>query len=394
MTDDPAPRNLSARNRSSTGSRQTARTAQVVVVGGGIAGAAAAFRLASDAEVVLVEMESQPGVHATGRSAAVLSETSGSAAVCALAVASRHFFVDPPDDTVESTVLSPRGLLWVADEAARPALDDLATVAGSIGVRADRLDADAAADLVPALRSDWVADALHEPDAMSIDVARLLDGFLTGFRRRGGTVRLASPAVRIERNGGGWRVHLPDSTIHADVVVNAAGAWADDVARRAGVRPLGLQPLLRTAFTFPVVGAEAWPLVMDAGSRFYFEPEGPGLLASPAEETASEPCDARPDELAIAMAVDALAEATTLSVRGVRSTWAGLRTFAPDRIPVVGEDPDHPGFFWLAGQGGAGIKTSPAMADALARLVLDEPFPTALTELGVGSDVLTPARFR
>lgn len=367
---------------------------RVVVIGAGIAGAAAAYRLSADADTVLVEMEAQPGLHATGRSAAVLSETSGSPAVCALAAASRPFFVEPPEDALDSSVLSHRGLLWVADESARPALHDLAAVATSIGVRAERLDADQASALVPALRPEWVTESLHEPDAMSIDVARLLDGYLAGFRRRGGTVRLASPAIRARRDGDGWRVDLPDGAVVADVVVNAAGAWADDVATRSGVERLGLQPLLRTAFTFPAAGVERWPLVMDAGSRFYFEPEGPGLLASPAEETPTEPCDARADDMAIAMAVDALADATTLAVRGVKATWAGLRTFAPDRVPVVGEEPSAPGFFWLAGQGGAGIKTAPAMADVLAALVFDRPFPARLTALGIGPDAVGPGRLR
>lgn len=367
---------------------------RVVVIGAGIAGAAAAYRLADDCEVVLVEMETQPGTHATGRSAAVLSETSGSPAACALAVASRPFFLDPPDDALDSTVLSPRGLLWVADGPSVAALDDLAAVATAIGVRAERLPVEAAIELVPALRDEWLAGALHEPEAMSIDVARLLGGFLAGVRRRGGTVRLASPAIRIERDGAAWRVDLPDGPIVADVVVNAAGAWADEIAHRAGVAALALKPLLRTAFTFPVEGVGSWPLVMDVASRFYFEPEGPGLLASPGDETPSEPCDARADELAIAMATDALAEATTLTVRGVRAMWAGLRTFSPDRVPVVGEDPSHPGFYWLAGQGGAGIKTAPAMADVLASLVLGEQFPAALTDLGVTDATLAPDRFR
>jgi D-arginine dehydrogenase len=367
---------------------------RVAVIGAGIAGAAAAYRLATDGDVVLVEMEAQPGTHATGRSAAVLSETSGSPAVCALALASRPFFVAPPDDALDSTVLAPRGVLWVADGPSAPLLDDLAAVAGSIDVRVERLGGDAATRLVPALRPDWVAGALHEPDAMSIDVARLLDGLLGGFRRRGGTVRLASPALRVAPNGRGWRVHLPHDSIDVDVVVNAAGAWADEVAHRAGVPALGLRPMLRTAFTFPVDGVRSWPLVMDVASRFYFEPEGPGLLASPSDETPSEPCDARADDVAIAMAVDALAEATTLQVRGVNSRWAGLRTFSPDRVPVVGEEPEHPGFFWLAGQGGAGIKTSPAMADVLASLVVGSPFPGALTQIGFGADELAPARFR
>ena len=367
---------------------------RVVVIGAGIAGAAAAYRLASDCDVVLVDMEPQAGTHATGRSAAVLSETSGTSVVCALARASRPFLTRPPDDAFDSTLLSPRGLLWVADDASLKILTDLEALAASIGVDAHRLRVDAATALVPVLRSDWLSGALHEPGAMSIDVARLLAGFLAGLRRRGASVRLAAPVIRLQRAGSGWRVGLPDGQIDADVVVNAAGAWADQIAERAGIAPLGLRPLLRTVFTFPLAGVEQWPLVIDVASRFYFEPEGPGLLASPADETPSEPCDARPDDLAIAMAVDALADATTLAVRGVRSTWGGLRTFAADRIPVLGEDPDHPGFFWLAGQGGAGIKTSPAMADALAALVLGEPFPSSLTEQGVGPDALAPARFR
>jgi D-arginine dehydrogenase len=382
-------------------------SSRVVVIGAGIAGAAAAHRLAESCEVVLVEMEPHAGFHATGRSAATLSETSGSAAVCALAAASRPFFVDPPDDAFGGGVLRPRGLLWVADEPWRSALDDLAAVAASIGVRAERLDGDAAAAVVPVLRPDWLDAALYEPDAMSIDVARLLDGYLTAFRRRGGTVRLATPAVRVERTGSSWRVALTgapstpsgagvdaDDVVECDVVVNAAGAWADEIARRSGVTPIGLRPLRRTAFVFPVEGVDGWPLVMDVGSRFYFEPEGPGLLASPGEETPSEPCDARADELAMAQATDSLAEATTLRVRGVRSSWAGLRTFTADRVPLVGEEPDHPGWFWLAGQGGAGIKTAPAMADTLASLVLDEPFPAALSSLGVTAAMLAPDRLR
>ena len=177
-------------------------------------------------------------------------------------------------------------------------------------------------------------------------------------------------------------------------VVNAAGAWADQLAERASLAPVGLTPLHRTAFVFPVDDARDWPLVMDVRGNFYFEPEGPGVLASPADETPSEPCDAQADELAIARATDALFEATTMRVRGVRSAWAGLRTFAPDRLPVVGEDPSAPGFFWLAGQGGAGIKTAPALAHAIASLVCDRRLPSELTNRGIDAASLSPARFR
>ena len=374
----------------------SASGADVVVIGGGIAGASAAWALAADHRVVLLELEAQPGTHATGRSAAVISETSGSLELCALAAASRPFLTDPPDDLDAPGVLSPRGLLWVADADHGHELDALAHTAATLGVRADLLATDAATALAPVLRPEWLAGALHEPDAMSIDVARLLDAFLDGVRRRGGEVRVSSPALRLAPTSSGWRVVTPELELDAAVVVNAAGAWADEVATRAGLEPLGLQVLRRTAFLFPWSAPDpsGWPLVMDAGSSFYFEPEGPGLLASPSEETPSPPCDARADELAMALAADALAAATTLVVRGVRHRWAGLRTFAPDRRPVVGFDPDAPGFFWLAGQGGAGIKTSPALAALTAALVDARPVPEELGRFGLDLARLAPDRLR
>jgi D-arginine dehydrogenase len=367
----------------------------IVVIGAGIAGASAAWELAASCtDVTLIELEPQPGLHATGRSAAILSETSGLWEVCALAASSRSFFTAPPEDFVDRPLLCERGLLWVDDDPLSVQRDALINSAQRVGVELETLTPSAAVALVPALRDDWVRTALFEPNAMSIDVARLLDSYISGFRQRGGAIRISTPALALSHEGESWTVDTGTSTIRCDVVVNAAGAWADDVAVRAGLPRLGLQPYRRTAFTFPVDGTQGWPLVMDTANRFYFEPEPPGLLASPSEEIPVDACDAQADELAMAMTVDALAEATHLNVRGVRNSWAGLRTFAPDRLPVVGQDPSATNFYWLAGQGGAGIKTAPALAEGIASMLTARPWPTTLTQLGVTAESLSPARLR
>lgn len=363
-----------------------------VVVGGGIAGAAAAWELAAELDVVVVELEAQPGQHATGRSAALLAETSGPPEVCALAVASRPFLTSPPPAVGGDSLLSPRGVMWVAGPGERAALEPLRDAAARLRVVTDELDAAAAVGHVDALRADWVSAALFEPEAQSIDVARLLDGYLTGARSRGATVRVSSPAVSGRRVDGRWEVTTPQETYSCAVVVDAAGAWADVVAERFGVAPVGLQPMLRTAFTFPYGGAGDWPMVMHIGATFYFEPEGDGLLVSPSDETPSEPCDAIADELAMAKVVDALDEATTITVRGVRARWAGLRTFAPDRLPVIGEEPSAEGFYWFAGQGGAGIKTSPAAAALLSSAVHGRALPAEIAATGLDPARISPAR--
>lgn len=354
-----------------------------VVVGGGIAGASVAWALADrGATVCLVEREAQAGQHATGRSAAVTNETVGHPLVCRLAAASRAFLDAPPPGFADHPLVAPRGLLWVTDD---PATLD-AVDPGSPAVR--RIEGDEVLGLVPVLRPPWAGVALHEPGAMAVDVAALLQGYLRGLRRSGGHVRLGAEAVRLTP---GWRVELPDVTLRCGVVVNAAGAWGDEVACRAGVAPLGLTPRRRTACIVRVPAGHdvtGWPLVMDAGGRFYAEPEPGGLLLSPADEAPAEPGDTRPDELDVARALDRLREATALPVRSVVRAWAGLRTFAPDRAPVAGFDPDHPGFYWLVGQGGGGIKTAPALA-ALAAADITGTLPPFASP-----DALRPGRLR
>ncbi len=345
----------------------------VVVIGAGIAGAAVAWHLAERVSVVVLERESQPGAHATGRSAALLTETSGAEAVCALAAASRPFLVDPPAGFADHPLLSPRGLLWIARASERNLVEDKATAAEATGTGVRRLDGPDCRKLVGVLRSEAAVAGVYEPGAKNIDVDGLLQGFLRGARHRGAQLHLGVEVRALQQRSAGWRVQAHDRYWDCDVVVNAAGAWCDPIAELAGVAPMGLRPLRRSVFVFPSpegVDITSWPMVWDIGNRFYFEPEGPLLLVSPVDEIPSEPCDARPLTEDIALGVQELEAATRLQVRGVRRTWAGLRTFAPDGVPVCGYDPDRAGFFWLAGQGGYGIKTAPALGELAASLIM------------------------
>lgn len=368
----------------------------IVVVGAGIAGASAAATLSHLARVVLVEREQQPATHASGRSASVLSETSGLPIVCRLARLSRPFFETPPPDFSEHPLLSPRGLVWVGEAGDEPLLDELAGRAHAVTPTARRLSADEAARRLPSFsRNAIAAGAVDEPDAMSIDTAGVIGGYLRTLRRNGGTIATGAEAIRLDRRADGWVVEAPRGSWNADHVVNAAGAWADIVAERAGIAPLGLVAMRRTAAVVPAPDdVRTWPLVMDVAGRYYCEPEPGGLLVSPADETVSEPCDAQPEEIDVALALDNVRAATGLAVRSVRRAWAGLRTFAPDRLPVLGEDPSAPGFWWLAGQGGAGIKTAPALAELLAASIAGREWPVGAAAFGVDPAALSPARFR
>lgn len=385
----------------------------IVVVGGGIAGVVAAERLArhhtgqhvetghvdiGHVDVVLVETEAALGQHATGRSAAVLSETSGPRVVCALARASRTFFTEPPPGFTDHPLTGPRGLLWIGRDGDGDALDTLAAVAASgVAPTARRLGVAQARRLIPELQPHAIAaGGVHEPDALSLDVDLLLSSYAASARRAGAILSLDERFVRATRRlGGGWHITTTTRSLDADIIVDAAGAWGDEVARRCGVEPLGLQPLRRTACLVPAPDAVAhWPLVMDIANRCYFEPETGGLLISPADEQLSEPLDVRAEEEDVAWAIEMVNDVTGLGIRSVRSTWAGLRTFTADRSPAVGPDPDTMDFIWFVGQGGAGIKTAPAMTDVLMASLGAEPWPSTLAELGVSLADVSPARFR
>ena len=373
----------------------------VVVIGAGIAGASAAYELAAAYRVALIEREEQPGYHTTGRSAALYTENYGNAVIRALTLASRPFFDRPPRGFSDHPLLTPRGTMLIASSEQEAACD--AALAASHGGDESSLSEIAlgqALRLVPALDPNYVHRALFEPAAMDMDVHAIHHGFLRGFRARGGQIVLDAEVRALDRTDGEWRLTTKAGRFAAPRVVNAAGAWADEIAKLAGLRPIGLVPKRRTAFTFdPILGDPprpidpgAWPAVIDVEETFYFKPEAGRILASPADETPSPPCDAQPEEIDVALAAERVQRATKLRLRQVHRKWAGLRSFVADKTPVAGEAPDGPGFFWLAGQGGYGIMTAPAMGRSVAALLAEQDLPQDLRSKGVTMPSISPCR--
>jgi len=370
-------------------------TPDFLIIGGGIAGASAGYFLAERGRVVVLEREESLGYHSTGRSAALYTETYGNAAIRALTVCSGPFFRTPPDGFTEHPLLTPRGVLIAApaEGAAKfqAALAEARRYAPTVRV----LSQDEALRLCSALRPGWSRFAFHEPDAMDMDVHAIHQGFLRGLRARGGTVVTAAEVLAIKRNGSDWTVTTRAGEFGAPIVINAAGAWADEVARLAGVRPVGLVPKRRTAFIIDLpagTDAAAWPIVSDVDETLYFKPEAGRLLVSPADETPMPPCDVQPEELDIAEAAHRLETRTLLTVSHVIRKWAGLRSFVRDKTMVVGHAPEAPGFVWLAGQGGYGIQTSPCMGRVAAALATGSDLPADLTARGIGAGDLLPDR--
>ncbi len=369
-------------------------------MGAGIAGASAAYCLAPHAKVTLIEREAQPGYHTTGRSAALFAESYGNATVRAITRASRAFLESPPAGFSATPLLSPRGHLIFGRADQKRLLDAHAAEMAANGGAPRRLSGAEVRAMVPALREDRAHAGVLDATAEDMDVHALHHGFLRGARAAGANLVTGAELLTAERAGERWRLRTSAGEFTADALVNAAGAWADDVARIADAAPLGIQPLRRTAIVFECArfggtqGDARWPMAIDPEETLYFRPEAGRFLASPADETPSPACDAQPEELDVALLIDRLQQATQFDIRRITAKWAGLRSFAPDRTLVAGYDAQRSGFFWLAGQGGYGIQTAPAMGMIAAALLLRRELPATVRDQGVEASALAPKRLR
>lgn len=362
-------------------------SADIIVIGGGIAGISAAAELAADARVLVLEAEPQMGYHSTGRSAAIYIRNYGNAVLRAINALSEPTLAQP-EGISDYSLLAPRGELLIASEDEMPSLE--AYAAGATGL--ERLTGAEAAEIVPILRPEPIAAAILESSAQSIDVDRMLQGYARLLKARGGRIATGARVQGIARDGGLWRIDAGGAQYAAPTVVNAAGAWADEVAALAGLGRMGLQPMRRSAALLrlgPEHDVESWPLFGTTAETWYAKPDAGKLMVSPADEDPVDPHDAWPDDMVLAEGLDRYERAVTVPVTHVDHSWAGLRTFAPDRTPVVGQAPDADGFFWLAGQGGYGVQTAPALAQTIAALIAGRS--PLLPENTLGA--LSPSRF-
>jgi D-arginine dehydrogenase len=370
--------------------------ADFLVIGGGVAGLSAAARLARHGRTIVIEAEEAVGYHASGRSATFSHYGIGDAAVRALTLESRSFFLEPPPGFADAPICKRKPALFIASDTMKPALDALAGEMARFSDRIDAVSEARMAALCPVLRfaSDAVAAGVVDRGGLKLDSDALLRGYVRLIRSAAGAIFTGRRIAAIERTGAHWRVSdAAGRSWQAPVLINAAGAWADRVAALAGVRPLGLRALRRTIIVVDPPAqtiVNEWPFVKTAVDDFYMLPEGGRIMASPVDEVPDDPSDAQPEEYDLALAADRLQHYTTLQVRRIAHRWAGLRTFTSDRVPVAGFAPDAFGFFWLAGQGGYGLQTAPAMALAVEALVCGSAWPAALRNAGVERETLAP----
>lgn len=364
------------------------QTAEVLVIGGGIAGLSVAARLASHGQVVVLEGESAPGYHASGRSVAFAHYGLGNVPVRTLTALSMA-------ELAEHGSVHPALHIASADQIA--ALDELEAVHRHYACDHARIGPDAARALMPALKAEACTAALVDHGSLKLDTNAMLQAHVASLKAAGGALVTGARVSAIARHEDGWRLATSAGDFAAPLVVNAAGAWADDIARMAGVQPIGIEPRRRTVISFAAPEGEdvrAWPFTKTVGEGFYLLPEGRGqLLASSMDQTPSDPCDAAAEELDIAIAADRVEQATTLPIRRISHSWAGLRSFAPDELPVIGQAAGAPGFVWCAGQGGAGFQTAPALSRIAAAAALGLPFPEDCAAAGLSFEMFSPTRF-
>ncbi len=371
------------------------RECDFLIIGAGIGGTSCANWLAGEHSVIVLEMEDQPGYHTTGRSVAVYTEAYGPRTIRALAKAGHQFFLEPPAGFTEVPLCRPHGLLFIAREDQRRNLEMELAAVQELSPEIREVTKREAIAQVPVLREDYLGTAFLDPTALALDVNAIHQGYIRGLKARGGELVCDAEAKLFERRGGKWQVTTKAGKFAAPVVINAAGAWADVVAKRVGARVVGLQPKRRTVIAFVPPGVELdddWPVVIDCDDEFYFKIDAGTVLGSPADETPVPPQDAQPEEIDVALTIDRIERATTFKVERLLRSWAGLRSFVKDRVPVVGHDPEVEGFFWCAGQGGYGIETSNGMGRASAALAAGRGLPADIADLGVTEADLAPER--
>ena len=372
---------------------------RVGVVGGGIAGASAAYHLLKadrSLEIILVEAEDQLGYHTTGRSAALLLENDGTESTRSIVQASVDFLLNPPEGLTENVFVRPRDVMHIATFEQSASVDRFLEENSNGRIPTKEISKSEAKKRFPALREEGLDRVVVDEGAGDIDVHCLHQAYLNNFRKNGGQIK---PSTRIDsatRNGDHWNLETKMGDIPVDLIVNAAGAWGDQVATRAGVEPVGLQPRRRTAFTVnsSEPNIQKWGMIADIDLQFYCKPDGQQLLCSLAEENPSEPCDAKHDEADVALAIERINTATTLDIRSVQTAWTGLRTFAPDRSMVIGPDTTDDSFFWCVGQGGTGIMTSPGVGRLLADLFTAGKPSEHFYKTGLKQEDIFPNRFR
>ena len=363
-----------------------------IVIGAGMAGASVAAELSATAHVVVLEMEDRAGFHTTGRSAAAYEPNYGPPPVLALTRAGGEFFFNPPTGFAETPLFTKRGSLVLIPDGGDDGHDYLSDTTGAYEIGVEEM-----LKLVPILRRDYASRGFYSPDTGDLDVNALHQGFLRLFKRRGGKLHVSAGAQSITRVGSDWKVSTNAGTFSAPIIINAAGAWGDHIAQMAGVGAIGLQPKRRSIGVVPLTGYPdfmRWPFLVDVHETWYAKPQSGRLLVSPADETPVEPHDAFADDEALAGGIDRFMQATTVEVTRLEHSWGGLRTFAPDGAPVVGYDPTAEGFFWLVGQGGYGIMTSPALSRLAGALASQKPVPEDILARRFQLSDVSPERFR
>lgn len=379
--------------------QNTNRTHDFIVIGGGIAGTSITWELSASEHGVVLEREEAFGYHTTGRSAATSVELLQNQTTHTLTRASRDFMKNPPEGFTESPLLKPSGCIITANAAEQTGLETAYEEARALGVEAMLVSSSEVARHIPVIKEspDAIHAGIYEPGAQRIDVDALLQGYIKGAKSRGCEFYRGIEIDAIRRQHDMWHIKAGDKTFTAPIVINAAGAWADEIANMAGLAPMGLQPKRRTIVTFSApdqYDVSKWPMIGDIGGTFYFLPEAGHLMGSSADKTPSPPCDSQPEELDIATAVYNIEQHTHLKIDKIHHKWAGLRTFAPDELPIVGYDSKAEGFFWFAGQGGFGIQVAPALARIGAALALDSGFQSMAATLNLDLNKILPGRLR